>query len=79
MIGWIILGVSLTMFLLVLAVFFISAFVRNADGKNKEELFKKHFGKKALQNSLNLWYQKGYIQFQRIPFLRKYIWKLENV
>ncbi|KJD42878.1 hypothetical protein [Paenibacillus terrae] len=78
MIGWIILGVSLTMFLLVLAVFFLSAFVRNADGKNKEELFKKHFGKKALQNSLNLWYQKGYIQFQRTPFLRKYIWKIRK-
>ncbi|MGM1023174.1 MAG: hypothetical protein ACQEXV_22310 [Bacillota bacterium] len=56
----------------------ISNLAKNAEGRNKKGSFSEQFGKKAIQQRLSIWYQKGYISFQRLPFLKKYLWKIRK-
>lgn len=76
--SWLLTGFSFGMFLLFLIAFALIAFVKNAEGRRKSDVFERLFGKRASRHRLNLIYQKSYVQFQRLPLLRKYIWKIRK-
>ncbi|MFM9280876.1 hypothetical protein [Paenibacillus jiagnxiensis] len=76
--SWMITSIFFGLFLLLLIVFAFITFVKNAEGKKKNDIFEKHFGKRANQHRLNLIFQKSYVLFQRLPLLRKYIWNIRK-
>ncbi|MGY3386797.1 biopolymer transport protein ExbB/TolQ [Paenibacillus polymyxa] len=78
MIAWILIGSSTTALLLMLIILFISFLKKKADEEQKKESLNEQFSKKALEQQLNIWFQKGYIVFQRLPFFKSYIWKIRK-
>lgn len=76
--SWLLVWLSFGLFFLFVVTFVFIIFIKNTAGSKKSDIYAKLFGKRVNRHRLNLFYQKAYVQFQRLPLLRKYIWKIRK-
>lgn len=73
---WLLFGMALGSFV-ILMLLFILITIGNQRTRQRN-ILQQQFGRRARQHRLNLFYQKSYVYFQRVPPLRRYIWKIRK-
>lgn len=61
-----------------LVVFFLVTLQKEKGRRRDESIVQKYFGKRINQHRVNVLYQRSYLQFQRIPGLRTYVFKIRK-
>lgn len=78
MINWAIPIISLGLAVIAFIIFIIITLKKEKGNGRKSDIYEKYFGKRINDHRMNLWYQKSYVFAQRVPFFKRYTWKIRK-